>query len=89
MNHETIAQNLGFLGALCMPLCNIPMIARIIQRKSSNDISLAWVFGVEICVIAMVPSSLLSADPVLRIFGITNAFFFSVVTLVVWVYHSK
>lgn len=84
-----LAQNLGFAGALLMPLCNIPLIARIIKRKTSDDISLPWVFGVEICVLLMVPSSLSSADPVLKIFGVTNAFFFSIVTLVVWSYHSK
>ena len=84
-----LAQALGFAGALCMPLCNIPLIARIIKRKSSDDISLPWVFGVEICVLLMVPSALHSADPVLKIFGVTNAFFFSIVTGVVWAYHSK
>ena len=84
-----LAQNLGFAGALLMPLCNIPLIARIIKRKSSDDISLPWVFGVEICVLLMVPSSLQSADPVLKLFGVTNAFFFSIVTLVVWHYHDR
>lgn len=84
-----LAQNLGFAGALLMPLCNIPLIARIVKRKTSDDISLPWVFGVEACVLLMVPSSLYSADPVLKIFGVTNAFFFSIVTLVVWLYHSK
>ncbi|OGR85376.1 MAG: hypothetical protein A2901_00965 [Elusimicrobia bacterium RIFCSPLOWO2_01_FULL_54_10] len=86
---ESWPQTLGLIGALCMPLCNIPMIARIVKRKSSDDISLAWVFGVEICVLFMVPSAILSADPVLRIFGITNAFFFSIVTVVVWIYHRR
>ena len=84
-----LARNLGFAGALLMPLCNIPLIVRIIKRRSSNDISLPWVFGVEICVLLMVPSSLGSADPVLRLFGVTNAFFFSIVTFVVWHYHNR
>ena len=88
MNKQELATLLGTLGACFMPLCNIPMIARIVRRKSSNDISLAWVIGVEICVLAMLPSAIQSTDKVLRIFGITNSFFFSIVTAVVIFYHS-
>lgn len=84
-----LAQTLGFAAALFMPICNIPLIIKIIKRKTSNDISLFWVSGVELCVLAMLPSSLYSSDLVLKIFGLTNAFFFSIVTLVVWVYHHK
>ena len=89
MNFETVSRALGFLGAALMPLCNIPLIARIIRRKSSDDISLEWVIGVEICVLAMLPSALTSIDPVLKIYGISNSIFFSVVTAVVYYYHSK
>ncbi len=89
MPFNSVSQTLGFLGAALMPLCNIPLIARIIKRKSANDISLGWVLGVEICVLAMLPSSLGSADPVLKIYGISNSIFFSIVTGVVCYYHSK
>lgn len=89
MNLESAAKILGLLGASLMPICNIPLIFRIVKRKSSEDISLGWVFGVETCVLAMLPSSLLSADPVLKLFGVTNSVFFSVVTLVVWMHRKK
>jgi uncharacterized protein with PQ loop repeat len=89
MTFPELAQILGFAGALLMPLCNIPLILNIIKRKSSNDISLPWAFGVELCVLAMLPSSPSSADPVLKIFGLTNAIFFSIVTFVVWRYHNR
>ena len=89
MNFENLSRILGTLGAALMPLCNIPLIARIIRRKSADDISLGWVIGVEICVLAMLPSSLHSVDPVLRIYGISNSIFFSIVTAVVCFYHSK
>jgi len=89
MNLDAVAKILGILGASLMPICNIPLILRIVKRNSSNDISLGWVFGVEICVLAMLPSSLLSEDPVLKLFGVVNSIFFSAVTLVVWMYHKK
>ena len=89
MSFESVVKVLGILGAGLMPVCNIPLVARIVKRKSSEDISLGWVFGVEACVLAMLPSSLQSADPVLKIYGISNSIFFSIVTAVVWIYHSK
>ena len=79
---------LGLIGAAAMPFCNIPLILRILKRKSSQDISLGWVAGVEICVLAMLPSSLMSGDPVLKIFGVTNAVFFTCVFAVVWLYRA-
>ncbi len=89
MNIESIPQFLGLLGAVVTPICNIPLIARIVRRKSSQDISLAWVLGVEFCIIAMLPASIISADPVLKIYGILNFLFFSAVTAVVWIYRAK
>ena len=88
MNFESAAKTLGMIGATAMPVCNIPLIIRIIKRKSSDDISLGWVLGVEICVLAMLPSAFFTADPVLKVFGVTNSIFFTLVTLVVWIYHS-
>jgi hypothetical protein len=69
-----------------MPLFNIPLIIRIIQRKSTADLSLTWLFGVWGCILIMFPSSQVSADPVLRVFGLSNVILFSgVVGAVVWV----
>lgn len=78
----------GMLGALSMPIWNIPLIARIVKRKSSRDISLAWVIGVWVCVLAMLPSSIVSSDRVLKIFGITNAIAFTLVFIMVLKYHK-
>ena len=75
------------LGRIIMPLFNIPLILRIIRRRSSGDISLVWVIGVWSCVIAMLPSSLQSPDPVLLIFGIVNSLFFSAVFFTVLYFH--
>ena len=83
-----IIQVIGMLSGIIMPLFNIPLILRIIRRRSSADISLLWVIGVWSCVIAMLPSSLRSPDPVLAVFGIINSLFFSAVFFTVLYFHS-
>ena len=42
-------EKIGLVAAIILPFWNIPMIVRIGRRKSSNDVSLWWVFGVWIC----------------------------------------
>jgi hypothetical protein len=84
-----LIQVIGMLSGIIMPLFNIPLILRIIRRRSSGDISLVWVFGVWSCVIAMLPSSLQSPDPVLVVFGIVNSLFFSAVFLTVLYFHPS
>ena len=79
---------IGLIAGIVMPFWNIPLIARIIKRKSSDDISLFWVVGVWICVIAMLPSAILSKELILKYFGIVNALFFTAVFVVVLKYHS-
>lgn len=82
-----IIQTIGMLSGIIMPLFNIPLILRIVRRRSSGDISLVWVIGVSSCVIAMLPSSLQSPDPVLVVFGIINSLFFSAVFFTVLYFH--
>jgi uncharacterized protein with PQ loop repeat len=80
---------LGLIGAIGMPFWNIPLMVRIIRRKSSGDISLFWLFGVWGCILIMFPSTLQSPDPVLKAFGITNIVFFTLVVITVLVYRKK
>ena len=80
---------LGITCGILMPFFNIPLIARIIRRKSSTDISLVWAVGAWICVMGMLPSSLFSADPVLRAFGVMNAIFFTGVFVSVLYFHTS
>ncbi len=68
---------IGIVSGFAMPLLNIPLIVRVIRRRSSGDISLVWTIGVWLCVMGMLPSSLRSPDIVLRTFGIMNAIFFT------------
>ena len=84
---ESAAQILGMVSGVLMPFFNIPLIMRIVRRRSSEDISLAWVIGVWCCVLGMVPASLISSDVVLYTFGIVNVIFFSGVLLAVLYYH--
>lgn len=89
MNIPHWVDALGLAAAAVMPFWNIPLILRIWKRKSSNDISLPWVIGVWVCAIAMLPSSISSADAVLKIFGTVNAALFSGVFAVVLKFHGK
>ncbi len=79
---------LGVIGAVAMPLWNIPLILRIRQRKSSADISLGWLWGIWGCIALMFPSSLHSPDIVLRAFGTSNLVMFSVVVFFVLKYRK-
>ncbi len=84
-----IVQVLGVIAAATMPLWNIPFIIRIVRRKSSEDISRAWLFGVWACIIFMAPSGFVSEDIVLKTFSIANLVLFSCVVVVVMIYQKK
>jgi len=76
----------GMISAVAMPFFDIPLIARIIRRKSSEDISLVWTVGIYVCILGMLPASLASSDPILIAFGIVNAIFFTAVVIAVFYY---
>lgn len=77
----------GQIAAVVLPFWNIPLILRIYKRKSADDISLAWLVGVWVCVIAMLPSAIVSEDRAFKLLGIVNAFFFTCVFITVLKYH--
>lgn len=72
---------IGLIAGILLPLWNIPLIWRMEKRKSSEDISLYWVFGVWICFALMFPSALVSADIVYKSFSIMNLLLFTCVVL--------
>ena len=78
---------LGMVSGVLMPFFNIPLILRVVKRQSSEDISLTWVIGVWVCVVGMVPASIVSTDVVLRTYGIINAVFFTGVLVAVLYFH--
>ncbi len=76
-------EKLGLVAAIVLPFWNIPLIARIERRKSSDDISLSWVLGVWMCLAAMLPSGLRSPDVVFKVYTVINLLFFSAVVVCV------
>jgi hypothetical protein len=84
---ESPFQILGVVSGVLMPFFNIPLILRIARRRSSEDISVAWVVGVWLCIVGMVPASLQSSDVVLYAFGIVNVVFFTGVLIAVLYFH--
>lgn len=82
-------QTLGFLASVALPFFNIPLMIRIVQRKSSEDLSLVWLFGVYLCLILMTPTGWISTDFTFKIFCLANVVFFSGVVILVLFYRFK
>ncbi len=85
----SILETISLICAVIMPLFNIPLILKILKRKSSQDISLVWALGIWVCIILMAPSGFQSKDIVWRTFNITNIILFTAVVIVVLKYHKK
>ncbi len=82
-------EKLALIASVTLPLWNIPLIMRIIQRKCSNDISLTWALGVWFSFFVMAPQAFASKDIVWRLFNIVNSVMFSAVVIVVLYYRLK
>lgn len=82
-------EKVALIAGIILPLFNIPLIVRIIKRKSSKDISLWWALGVWICIILMAPRAFTSEDVVWRIFSYINTFLFTLVVIIVLKYRKR
>lgn len=82
----TLIQKIGLVAGIILPLFNIPLILKIVKRKSSQDLSMTWVVGVWLCIVLMAPSGFVSEDIVWRIFNYVNVTFFTGVLIVAWKY---
>jgi len=80
---------MGLLASVVLPFFNIPLILRIYRRKSSEDLSLVWLFGVFSCLVLMVPAGFISPDFVFQIFAILNAVMYAGVVGVALYYRKK
>ena len=80
---------LGFIASLALPLFNIPLVIRIIRRKSSADLSLTWVIGVFLCIVATIPAALTSPDLIFKVYQVVNVAFFSGVVFFAVYYREK
>ena len=75
----------ALIAAIILPFWDIPLIVRVIRRRSSKDISVPWAMGVWVCFLLMAPEGLRSADIVWRMFNIVNLILFTaVVAVVLW-----
>jgi uncharacterized protein with PQ loop repeat len=84
-----ILVDIAFVAAIILPMWNIPLIAKVIKRRSSADISLWWAIGVWTCLLFMFPSGILSPDPVYKIFTIANFSLFSITAFIILIYHRS
>jgi uncharacterized protein with PQ loop repeat len=81
-------ETLAVIASVCLPLTNIPLIVKIIQRKSSKDISMYWAWGVWLCLLVMVPAATQSVDLIWKIFALANFATFSVVLFFTMLYRK-
>ena len=79
MTSSELVRWVGMVSAVTLPFWNIPLVWRIQKTRSSRDISLAWALGIWFCLVGMLPSGLLSADAIFKIFSVINLLFFSAV----------
>ncbi|HNV24058.1 MAG TPA: hypothetical protein PLH56_03165 [Candidatus Omnitrophota bacterium] len=84
-----IYQRIALIIAVLLPFFNIPLIIRMIQRRSSQDISLFWAVGVWTCLLIMLPSALTSPDIIWKTFSVTNVILFSCVVITVLYFRKK
>ena len=84
-----MSQKIALIAAVVLPLWNIPLILRMVKRKSSEDISLYWVFGVWTCLFLMLPAGLSSSDIVWKTFNIVNIVLFSAVVFTALLYRKQ
>jgi len=77
---------LALVASVIMPLWNIPLIVKMIQRKSSHDLSLFWLWGIWTCMLLMVPWALVTQELVLKAFSLVNFILFSGVVITVMKY---
>lgn len=86
---KLIIETVGLIAAVIVPFWNIPLIVRIIRRRSSEDVSIHWAVGVWGCLLLMAPSGFISKDLVWRMFNIINFILFSCVMLTVIIYRKR
>jgi uncharacterized protein with PQ loop repeat len=84
-----MTEKIALIAAIVLPFWNIPLIVRMIKRRSSADISLHWALGVWVCFVLMAPEAFQSSDLVWKTFNIVNLALFSLVIIVALYYRQK
>ena len=84
-----ILHKIALVAAVILPFWNLPLIFRVIKRRSSLDISIFWAVGVWLCLLLMAPAGFISPDIIWRVFSIINFIMFSGVFMVIIIYRRK
>ncbi|MFP4473779.1 MAG: hypothetical protein ACLFPX_07960 [Candidatus Omnitrophota bacterium] len=79
-------ETVGLIAGIILPLWNIPLIVRIVRRKSSQDISMWWAMGVWACILLMAPSGIRLDSLAWRTFNYLNVVLFTGVAVTVLIY---
>ena len=77
---------IGLWAGIMLPLWDIPLIIRMIRRKSSADISLIWMWGIWVSSVLMAPSAFLANNKTAIGFNIVNVLTLTIVLIVVLKY---
>lgn len=81
-------ETIGFWAAAILPLWDIPLVVRVIRRRSSQDISTVWAAGMWFCSILMAPSAFISGDLPAIGFNTVNVIMMTAVVAVVIKYRK-
>ena len=77
------------IAAAALPLFDIPLIVRIVRRRSSEDISVSWIVGLWVCSVGMAPAAIISSeDLVWKTFNVVNVILLTGVLIAV-IYYRK
>ena len=88
-HNRLMIDKIALIASVILPLWNIPLIMRIIKRRSARDISLYWAIGVWVSLLAMLPSGIRNDFIVWKVFTICNFLLFSFVLLAAIIFHNK
>jgi uncharacterized protein with PQ loop repeat len=75
-------KTIGLWAATILPLWDIPLIVRIVRRKSSQDISLIYAVGIWVTSVMMAPSAFVSGDKLAMGFNTMNVIMLTAVMAV-------
>jgi uncharacterized protein with PQ loop repeat len=81
-------KTIGLWAAMMLPLWDIPLIVRVVRRKSSQDISAVWAVGIWACSVMMAPSAFISGDMRAIGFNTVNVIMMTAVVFVVIKYQK-
>ncbi len=84
----TILAKISLIAGIILPFWNIPLVIRVIKRKSSEDISLWWGIGIWTCLLLMLPHGLITEEVVLRGFTIANFTLFTIAYIIIFYYRK-